>query len=179
MRTRKRGLLSVGKLFLVSVALCLATACVSDRAPSSSQGPEVSIDGLGAKLTDEQLTARAPLVVEGLVSARDIVALADDPSLPPIADEETRQIVQSGKRRIKWQVTVQKWTKGNSPAEIIAVRGLSEEDVHSADLPEEGSLPSEFSGIEAGKKYTMWLEPDEWFKQDHWILVRALPVGGA
>lgn len=163
-------------LWVTGLAL-VASACSGSQAPravSAGRAPDsYEVHGFGVNLSDADLTARAPLVIEGQVATEETLALRDDPYLPAgwESDPETADMVNSGFRHTVWTVNVQLWLKGTSATTIRAVRAASGGEYGlDAAAPPGGVLPK------PGSKYRMWLEPDPWFQQNHYILVRAVQV---
>lgn len=152
---------------------CGSADSISSGAPSGGplRDANVGFSGLEAPLTDEALSVRVPIIVVGLVTSKSIVRLADDPFLPPgwEGDEEQAKMVNGGAGNVKYAVSVTSTVKGTTATQIWAVRGANGEGV-AADA---AGPPSVGTDPEPGSTYQWWLEPYEWFGQEHYVLVRA------
>lgn len=178
----RRSLVLIGGVVLaITLASCSnvvdATRRAGPRDPSSTAPRRfppggIHADGLQAPFTDAQLDAAAPVIVLGQVVSRAVVALRDDPYLPPgwEIDPEKSVFVSNGAKRIKWRVAVSTWVKGASgPSEIWVVRGTGGDKIGVGD----SALPPGQLDPVPGQHVRLWLEPEPWFQQDHYVLVRA------
>lgn len=141
-------------------------------APRSFPPGGIHAGGLQAPLTEAELDAAAPVIVLGQVLSRKVVALRDDPYLPPgwENDPEESVFVSKGAKRIKWRVAVSTWVKGDpGPPEIWVVRGTDGEEIGGGG----SALPPGQLDPVSGQHVRLWLEPEPWFQQDHYVLVRA------
>lgn len=141
----------------------------------SVASPDTRLGGFSADLSDADLTARVPLVIEATVQTQQTLALANDPYLPAdaLSDPETAALVESGYQETKWSLSVNVWLKGTSAALVCAVRGGdgSGYAVEGAQGPGGGVNPL------TGGHYQFWLEPARLFNgQEHYVLVRAQPL---
>jgi hypothetical protein len=142
---------------------------------SSNHVVSVGAGGVELDLTDSELTDAAPLVVHATISTRSVVEFHNDPYLPAgwESDEGTARMVNGGGKQVKWQTNITSWLKGSSATSIWVVRGI--EGVHFSAAASEGGLnPNEIGyDPQPGDSVKLWLSPDTWFNQDHFILLKA------
>lgn len=167
-----KGLLIVTAI-VGAVSIATAWAFLQPRqfegSPDNRNVRNAELHGLEANLSLEELTSRVPLVVEATVNSRALVPSRDDSFLPKGLTEGGRKLVDAGYQRIKWDVSVDTWVKGESAHALHVVRGINGDEVSL-------SGDAEFSEIAAGGRFKLWLEPDDWFGQNHFVLVEALPL---
>lgn len=171
------------EIYRFAIAMVLAalipssSACSSPEKPSSSGGGGFAVSGLRANLNNEQLTERAPIVLRGAVLSREVVALADDPYLPPgwELDRDERLMVEGGASHVKWQVAVDELLKGQVADLIWMVRLASSGDNIRLEGEADPFSLANVIGVDPSpnEKVLLWLEPDPWFGQNHFIVVRA------
>lgn len=174
-QTKRIFTLLIAGLVMASLAGCART---STETRPTKEGDGVAFHGyIASNIPEGELTKRADLVIRGLVLSREVRALRDDPSLPPVVNEDQRRLVEGGHKSVVWKVRVQEWIKGTSPEEVTLVRGISGAGIGIGDTtaPDEELTP-EFKSVEAGRMYTFWLTPDDWFKANHWIMSHAVPI---
>ena len=151
---------SIGIMLLVS-------SLIGSRA---STGTSPRVFGFSDAVDDVELTAQVPIVLVADVVQEQEISLADDPFLPAgwEADTEKALSVNSGSTRVKWRMNVVQHIKGStaSPVWIVTAAG---DDMVDAVGPPGGSnyVPK------VGDQVEVWLVPDPWFGQEHYILVRA------
>lgn len=138
-----------------------------------------AIHGLEAPLTDEALSARAPIIVIGLVTSKSGVKFIDDPYLPSgwESDEDMARMVEGGAGNTKYAVNVTSTIKGSTASQLWGVRGGDGVGADDVGVMVAGAGPPAI-GVdpEPGYNYKFWLEPYEWFGQEHYVVLRARPA---
>lgn len=169
---RPRGGFSIAFCVLM---LTLTTGCSlrdGDRArPRTRGGGQPIVHALSEAVDDVTLTAQVPIVVVANVISKQDIALRDDPFLPPgwEQDSERTRFVTGGIAWTKWRMDVTSFIKGQTAPSIWAVLGLNEDYTVGAIGPPGGSnhVPA------VGEVVQLWLLPETWFNQEHYVLVRA------
>lgn len=169
------GSLSKPAVVAVVLGMLALQSCSGNSATVGSGGTgSVAVSGLEAPLTDEALSVRAPIILVGLVTSKSSVKFIDDPFLPAgwESDEDLAKMVEGGAGNVKYAVNVTSTIKGATASQVWAVRGADGEGVTTAGAgpPAVGVDP------EPGSNYKFWLEPYEWFGQEHYVLLRARPA---
>lgn len=149
------------EVVIVAIALVLgACAHGGERAQAGA--------GLQASLTDEELTARAPVVISGQVESSRVAPYASHPDLRATDDPYVEDLIRGAATRPEWHVDVVEVIKGALTSPIWIVGGISAEGVLVEDSDRDTG-----DELETGGVYTFWLEPDALFGSPYFILLRA------